>query len=213
MRTLLSVFLASAVTAGTLIAQDPVSLVTTGTSSYSLRPGDILNITVWGQESFSGQFQIDENGRILYPMLGEIDTRDLTVEQVRDTLRAGLETLFNNPFLTVRPLVRISVLGHVMSPGLYTIDPTLTAVYVVAMAGGPTPSGNLNNIRVLRSDGESSINFENQYMRGRTLQEVGVRSGDQIFLPRKRFTREDLSLLLQFASVALSIAIFINTMN
>ena len=213
MRTLLGVMIAAVALAGSLHGQEPVPLVTTGTSSYSLRPGDILDITVWGQDSFSGRFQIDENGRILYPMLGEIDTRNLTVEQVRDTLRMGLETLFNNPFLTVRPLFRISVLGHVMSPGLYTIDPTLTAIDVVAMAGGPTSSGNLNSIRVLRSDGESTVDFENRQLRGMTLQEVGVRSGDQIYLSRKRFTREDLSLILQFASVALTIAIFINTMD
>jgi len=191
--------------------QGPV--VTAGISEYSLRPGDVLQITVWGQEAFSGRFQIDETGKFLYPVIGEIDTRNLTVSQLRDTVRTGLETLFNAPFLTITPLFRIAVLGKVMQPGLYTVDPTLTAIDVVALAGGPAPGGNMNRIRVLRQGQEASLSFEEEGIRGRTLQEVGVRSGDQVYVPRKAFTRDDLILLLQFAQVALTIAIFINTAN
>ena len=134
MRTQISVALIAAIVAGSAFAQEPTSLVTTSVSDYSLRPGDVLVINVWGQEAFSGQFQIDENERFLYPVLGEISTSDLNIAQVRDTLIAGLETLFNNPFVTVSPRFRVSVLGHVSLPGLYTIDPTLTAIDVVAMA-------------------------------------------------------------------------------
>ena len=211
MRTLKSAVLIAVVFAGSAFAQEPATLVTTGVSSYTLQPGDVLRINVWGQESFSGQFQIDENWRILYPILGEIETRNLTVAQLRDTLRTGLERLFNNPFLTVTPQFRISVLGHVMAPGLYTIDPTLTAIDVVAMAGGPSRNGNLNDIRIRRRGETSSVAYGDEGMRGRTLHEVGVMSGDQIYVQRRWFTRDDLMLVLQIAQVALTVAIFIAT--
>ena len=197
--------------AGSAFAQEPETLVTTGVSSYTLQPGDVIRINVWGQEAFSGQFQIDEDWRILYPILGVIETRNLTVAQLRDTIRTGLETLFNNPFLTVTPQFRISVLGHVNAPGLYTIDPTLTAIDVVAMAGGPSRNGNLDDIRIQRRGETSSVSYADVGMRGRTLQEVGVRSGDQIYVQRRRFTRDDLSLLLQIAQLGLTIAIFVAT--
>jgi polysaccharide export outer membrane protein len=171
----------------------------------------VIVINVWGQEAFSGNFQIDEDGRILYPILGEIDTRNVTVAELRDTIRTGLETLFNNPFLTVTPQFRISVLGHVLTPGLYTIDPTLTAIDVVAMAGGPSRNGDLNDIRIRRRGETSSVAYGDEGMRGRTLHEVGVRSGDQIYVQRRWFTRDDLMLVLQIAQVALTIAIFIST--
>ncbi len=35
--------------------------------SYRLRPGDVLVITVWGQEAYSGEFKVDETGRVPYP--------------------------------------------------------------------------------------------------------------------------------------------------
>ena len=196
MRRLKSVVLIATILAGSAFAQEPTPLITTGVSLYSLLPGDVIRINVWGQEAFSGQFHIDETGRILYPILGEIDTRNLTVGQLRDTIRTGLETLFNNPFLTVTPQFRISVLGHVATPGLYTIDPTLTAIDVVAMAGGPSRNGNLNDIRIRRRGETSSISYGDDGMRGRTLHEAGVRSGDQIYVQRRSFTRDDLMLLL-----------------
>ncbi len=210
MRTQISVVIVAAILAGSAFGQELTTLVTTSVSDYSLRPGDVLSINVWGQEAFSGQFQIDENERFLYPVLGEISTSNLTIAQVRDTLTAGLETLFNNPFVTVSPRFRVSVLGHVSLPGLYTIDPTLTAIDVVAMAGGPSVNGNLNDIRLRRMNETESIDYEAEDTRGRTLREIGVRSGDQIYVPRRAFTRQDLSLLLQVAQLALTIVLLIN---
>ena len=77
-----------AVLASTTSAQEQGPIVTASVSAYTLRPGDVLNIEVWGQEEFSGRFQIDETGRIHYPVLGELNTTDLTVAQVRDSIRS-----------------------------------------------------------------------------------------------------------------------------
>lgn len=198
--------------AGPLAAQNPTSqgVVTGATSGYLVRPGDVLDIHVWGQDAFTGKFQVDVNGMIQYPVLGDIDTRNLTVAALRDTLRAGLSRIFTTPFVTVTPLFRMAVLGEVRAPGLYTADPTMTVVDVVAMAGGATSSGNMRKIRVLRGGKQEEISFDAGSMGGRSLAEIGVRSGDEIVVPRKWFTREDLALLLSVAQVALSVAIFIS---
>jgi polysaccharide export outer membrane protein len=185
----------------------PPSVVGAGPASYALRPGDILKVDVWGNEDFSGQFIVDETGRLQYPVLGEIDARNVTLGELRERLRAGLEQIFKSPFVTVTPLFRMAVLGEVRNPGLYTVDPTLSVLDVVAMAGGPAPNGNMNKIRLLRGTETLSLAFRE----GRSLQDMGVRSGDQIFVPRRRFTRDDLNLLLQIASLGLTIAIFVNT--
>ncbi len=192
-------------------AQEQRPIVTPSISTYTLQPGDVLRVEVWGQEQFSGQFQIDENGKFHYPLLGDIDTRNLSVAQVRDSVRAGLETLFNAPFVTVTPLFRVAVLGEVRSPGLYTVDPTLTAIDVVAMAGGANQDGNTSRIRLLRLAEQEEMSVEDA-MRGRTLAEIGIRSGDQVFVPRKAITTTEWFLIVQIAQLALSLAIFINTM-
>ncbi len=119
-------------------------------ASYILRPGDVLQIVVWGQAEYSGEFKVDETGRILYPILGEIDTGGKTMAQIRDEIRAALVRIFNDPFVTVTPQFKIAVLGEVRNPGLFPVDPTQTVLDIVAMAGGPNPNGNINKIRLLR---------------------------------------------------------------
>lgn len=211
MRTrLLSLAILACVVPPTMHAQEPQGVVTDAGSSYQLRPGDILEVRVWGHEEFSGRFQVNENWTIQYLGVGDIEVRSQTITQVRDRIREELGNIFVNPFVTVTPLFRMAVLGHVRNPGLYTVDPTLSVLDAVALAGGPSSQGNLAKIRVLRAGTEAQFDFERETLRGRTLAEIGVRSGDEIVVPRKWFTREDWVLIVGLAQVALSIAIFIS---
>ena len=194
-------------------SQEQGPIIGAGSASYTLRPGDIIRITVWGREELSGQFQVNEEGTIQYPLLGEINLDNLSVAEVRDSIRAGLAQLFTTPFVTITPLFRIAVLGEVRNPGLYTVDPTLSVLDIVALAGGNTPVGNLNKIRVFRSSGETQVSFEEASLRGQTLQQIGVRSGDEIVVPRKFFTRSDWSIVFQVVQIALSVAIFANVVS
>lgn len=214
MRTLL--LLASATALATLAppltAQGDTAAAgirTSAVSDYRLRPGDVLRIRVWGQEEFSGEFQVDERGIIEYPLLGEVDTRDLSIGALRDTVRAGLGRLFRDPFVTITPLFRMAVLGEVNRPGLYAVDPTLTVVDVVALAGGTTRSGSLGRIRVLRGGERIQFDFEESAMAGRTLSEMGVRSGDQISVGRAWITIDQLSLIFSVLQVALTTVILV----
>lgn len=201
-------------TPSSIIAQEPTGqIISASGSSYTLGPGDIIRINVWGRDELSGQFQVDEEGTIHYPLLGEIDIDNLSVAQVRDSIRAGLGQLFTTPFVTITPLFRIAVLGEVRNPGLYTVDPTLSVLDVVALAGGNTDVGNLNKIRLLRGGGETRVNFEEARLRGRTLQEIGVRSGDEIVVPRKFFTRSDWQTVLQLVQIGLTVAVLATTVG
>ena len=177
-------------------------------SSYTIRPGDVLKITVWGHEDFSGQFTVDESSRLQFPILGDIEVRSQTVAELREKVRSGLEQIFKQPFVTIEPLFRMAVLGQVNNPGLYTVNPTLNVLEVVAMAGGPTQAGNLNKIRLLRGGQEIRLSLAEG-----SLQDIGVHSGDQILVPRRSFSRDDVSLVLGVVQVALSIAILVTTIN
>ncbi len=178
-------------------------------SSHTLRAGDILKVDVWGHTEFSGQFIVDETGHLQYPVLGDIEAQSTTVAQLRERLRQGLETLFRSPFVTITPLFRMSVLGEVRQPGLYTVDPTLSVLDVIAMAGGPVPTANMKKVRVMRGGGAVQVTSSG----AGSLEQMGVRSGDQIFVPRKAFAKEDLNVLFNVAQLALTVAIFINTVK
>ncbi len=217
--SLLLVIVALASGAAALAAQEQGAIFTGGATSYVLNPGDVLRIEVFGRETLSGQFQIDELGNVNYPMLGAISTRGITLAELRDTLRSGLENLFASPFVTITPLFRLAVLGEVRNPGLYTIDPTLTVLDVVALAGGPTRDADLNKTRLIRAETETTTDSLaagslaadtlRQSLRGQTLQEMGVRSGDRILIPRKKFTLADIALYASIAQLGVSIIILL----
>ena len=193
-----------------LPAQQTQSAATPGAGGYTIRPGDILKVDVWGHQEFSGQFLVDESGHLQYPVIGEIEAQNLSLRDLRERMRQGLEQLFRSPFLTITPLFRMAVLGLVRNPGLYTVDPTLSVLDVVAMAGGPAAAGDMNRLRLLRGGAELRLSFS----QGRSLQDMGVRSGDQIVVPsRGGFTREDLGVLLAVAQLALSVAILWKTVK
>jgi polysaccharide biosynthesis/export protein len=211
MRTTIWLLLLTAFPAFLAAQESPV--VTAASSSYTLRPGDVVRINVWGQPDFSGQFQVNETGMILYPLVGEIQIEGSTVGELRETIRNDLQGIFNQPFVSVTPLFRIAVLGEVRAPGLLSVDPTLSVLDIVALAGGTNPDANINKIRLLRQGEEMQLGLRSSRVSGQTLQEIGIRSGDQIYVPRKGITTTEWMLLIQVAQLALSVAIFINTVN
>ncbi|UCF41189.1 MAG: polysaccharide export protein [Gemmatimonadota bacterium] len=211
MRTLLALLFAAGALAAPMLAQEGTVITQVG-GQYSLAPGDLVRINVWGRDEYSGQFQVDEEGQLHYPVLGTIQTQGITVADLRDTLRIGLERLFTNPFVTVTPLFRVAVLGQIRNPGLYTVDPTLSVLDVVALAGGPASAANMDKLTVYRGGAATVMTLQDAVM-GQTLQNMGVRSGDEIMIPRKFFAREDWVIVLQLMTLALTTATFIVTVS
>jgi len=169
----------------------------------AVRPGDVVKIQVWGHDELSGEFPVDENFDLFYPIIGAINVRNLTVPQFRERLTHELEQLFQRPFMVITPLFRVAVLGEVMRPSLYSVDPTMTIYDIIALAGGTTPNANQRKIQLIRNGQEVQLALDAASIGRATLRELGVRSGDHVVVARKRFTREDLGLLLQAATLAL----------
>ena len=182
-------------------------------TALALRPGDVIRIQVWDQRgpqnALSGEFPIDENHNLLFPIMGEVSVRDMSVQELRTRIRAELGRLFAQPYVAVVPLFRVAVLGEVMRPGLYSVDPTLSVYDVIALAGGALRSANERNLRLIRGGELHPLNLSAVSIAQSTLRELGVRSGDQLLVPRKAITREDWALLLQITNLAISIIVFL----
>lgn len=171
----------------------------------AVRPGDVVKITVWGHEDLSGEFPVDENYDLFYPIVGAINVRQMTVAQLRERINHELEQLFQRPFVVVVPLFRVAVLGEVFRPSLYSVDPTMTVFDVIAEAGGPTRDANQRKIQLVRGGETIPVALNASAIGRATLRELGIRSGDHIVLPRKRITLQELSLGLQVATLVLTL--------
>jgi polysaccharide export outer membrane protein len=172
-------------------------------TALALRPGDVVRIQVWGHEELSGDFPIDENYDLLLPLVGSINVQHMSVSQLRQRLNTELSQLLQRPFFTLTPLFRVAVLGEVYKPGLYPVDPTLTVLDLLALAGGPTRQANQNRMQLIRGGQNIRLSIEPAAIAHSSLRELGVRSGDQLVVPRSSFTRDDFSILIQIANFIL----------
>ena len=169
----------------------------------TLRPGDVVKIQVFGHDELSGEFPIDENDSLLLPIIGEIFVRDMPVPDLRRRVRTEFSRLFTQSFVSVTPLFRVAVIGEVMRPGLYSVDPTMTIYDVIATAGGPSPESKRQNIKFIRAGRQVPVPLEPDYLARATLRELGVRSGDQVVVPRRRLSSQDWWVLLTAINTAL----------
>jgi len=169
----------------------------------TLRPGDVIKVQVFGHDELSGDFAVDENANLLLPIVGEFSVRDMTVTDLRARIRREFGQLYTQSFVSVVPLFRVAVLGEVMHPGLYSVDPTLNIYEVLAQAGGTTRNARESEMRLIRDGQQVAAPVNASALARATLREIGVRSGDQIIVPAKTFNYETWLVLLQLLNTAL----------
>lgn len=153
-------------------------------SIYRLKPGDKLKIAVFNEPDLTGEFQVDESGKITFPLVGDVEAAGLSVSDFRSSLTKQLQQGFvRNPRVTVdfinyRP---INVIGEVKSAGQYAYRPGLTIQDAIAMAGGYTYRANTSTAYVRRSEGGGDITVTV----GRS--QVTILPGDNIRVPERYF--------------------------
>jgi len=112
--------------------------------AYRIAAGDLVSITVWGQEQFSQDSQVNGVGTISYPLLGDINAAGLTCLELQAQLEAGLKQYLKRPQVLVRVLryseagTSVFVIGEVNAPGVYPLSGTMGLMQVLAAAGGTT---------------------------------------------------------------------------
>lgn len=175
-----------------------------GDSVRTLRPGDVIKVQVFGHDELSGEFPIDENDSLLLPVVGGFSVTDMSISELRGRIRREFGQLYTQSFVSVTPLFRVAVLGEVVHPGLYSVDPTMTIFDVLAQAGGTTRQSKESGMRLIRGGQQYRIGVSAQTLASATLREVGIRSGDQIHVPRKSITNETWIVMLQLVAVGLT---------
>ena len=104
----------------------------------TVAPGDVFRITVLRNPELSGEVAVGEDGTLQHPVYREVTAAGRTRPQLAALVRAVLLRYETNPQYVIEPLVRVSILGEVRTPGLLSVPTTTTLAQVVAMAGGPT---------------------------------------------------------------------------
>lgn len=78
---------------------------------YTIRPGDVLKITVWGQEDLSRDYPVDDDGFVPFPLVGRVKASGLTTKKFAARLTEALEKDY-----LVDPQVLVSVKEYFFNP-------------------------------------------------------------------------------------------------
>jgi polysaccharide biosynthesis/export protein len=214
---LLAASLAAVAGAQTPTGLPPMPPIDTGLVERNvgvLRPGDVLEIVVWGAEELSNKFLIDARGFVQIPGLGEVRAAGLNPVEVKAGLRTALvERGFANPELSLQPLIRVYVLGEVRQPGLQLVDPGTSLLQLVTIAGGPTPQAKLSEARVVREDQSYSVDLESA-LRGSATGRIVLYSNDYVVIPQRTgWTRENVAFFASTLGAVVTIANLIFTLS
>jgi protein involved in polysaccharide export with SLBB domain len=152
-------------------------------SESVIRPGDVLRISVWPDDKLGGEFPVEESGYVYLPILGQVRAAGVDLQSLRGEIRLGFSRAMQNPVVTVTPLARVSVLGAVLRPGLYVVDPTHSLIDVISMAGGFRPDANDSKIRIIRDGQVIEVNTRRALETGDAVDATYLLSVDRVVVP------------------------------
>ena len=165
--------------------------------SDTIRPGDILSLTIWenvdkpllGPEgqvaAILEEVQVDGAGFIFVPYAGRIRAAGNTPESIRRIISGRLEEQTPDPQVEVRRIAgdgaTVSLVGSVGGQGVYPIErPTRTLSTMLAKAGGVTIEPEIAQVTVLRGNSRGQIWLQDLYENPEL--DIALRGGDRILV-------------------------------
>ncbi|MBL8029110.1 MAG: polysaccharide export protein [Fibrobacteres bacterium] len=161
-------------------------------NEYVLRAGDEISIRVIEHAEFSQKSRIRPDGKINYPVIGEIDVAGLTTDQLVKIMEEKLAPYVNNVVVSISIEQyfsnRIYVLGDVGKPGeLQVFEPT-DVLKILAISGG-LKNPKARNIKIIRANGDiNEIDLQILLdQKGANQEEIYLLyPGDTMYIPPKR---------------------------
>lgn len=158
---------------------------------YAIGPGDIVEISVWKDESLSRTIVVPPDGVISFPLIGNIKTQYMTVDNLRKKVSQLLAAYVPDATVTVilKQLnsLKAYVIGKVNKPGQYAISLDTTVMQILSIAGGLTPYASENTIHILRRKKNITIKIPfnySQVLKGNNLeQNIVLQRGDVVVVP------------------------------
>ncbi len=161
-------------------------------AAYTVKPGDILQISVWKEPDLQGPVLVRPDGQFSFPLAGQLDARGKSVSELQQILTDKLRKYISDPVVTVSIQEikgnKVYVIGQVNKPGDFVVNPRVDVMQALSMAGGTTPFAALGDIMILRrtdTGQQQALPFRyTDVVRGRNLdQNITLQAGDVVVVP------------------------------
>lgn len=191
----LSVFTAvfCTLSAGTLSAADSAiaAAKTTASTSYRLRPLDVIQVKVFQEPDLDTIYKIGNNGCIVLPLIGTVSVAGLSLQDAQRKVKELYEKDYLvkaevSMFIMEYSPQRVYVIGQVNRPGevIFPPEETMTISKAITSAAGFTRLANKSSVSVKRKMPDGSIKvFDvdvNAIFRDKNAKDFPVYEGDTI---------------------------------
>lgn len=159
--------------------------------SYRIGPEDLLEISVWREDSLQREVLVRPDGGISFPLAGDIHVAGKTPQEVQYEITRRIRKYIPEAVVNVSVKqvsgYRIFVVGKVNNPGQFVVGRYVDVLQALTLAGGLTPYADENGIKVLRNQGSEQKVYPFRYSAvkdGRALeQNILLQSGDTVVVP------------------------------
>jgi len=167
---------------------------------YLVGSQDVLKISVYEHPDLATTVRVSEDGKITFPLVGELEVKNLSVQQIEKKIASKLsDGLIPNPqvsvFIEQYRGTRITVMGEVTKPGQYEITGPTSVVEAISMALGMTENSG-HTIMLFKKDSTTgknpnykriAIDVDRLFKEGDLSQNIQLQNGDIIYVPKIDF--------------------------
>lgn len=219
-------------------------LYTVKESDYRIAPNDFLNFQLFSnggqrlllmtagtmqqgqqmgmmnQQGQQTQYWVRPNGKVELPEIGDMELAGLTIQEAQNTLEEAYSVLYHDPYAILKVTNnRVLVFpGAAGAARVITIQNLNTSVLeALALAGGISPRGNAEVVKLIRTEGEERRIFEMDLstIDGLNAASTTVQAGDIVYVEpvpeiASEITRDVAPYLSLLSSISLVFAIVNN---
>jgi polysaccharide export outer membrane protein len=160
-------------------------------TDYIIGPGDQLDISVWKDEAMTKVVAVLPDGKIHFPLIGEVIAAGKTVAQLKHEMEVRIlpyvpEVVLSVDIRQVNSML-IYVIGRVNNPGRLVLNAQVNVLQALATAGGLNPFAKRCKIKIFRQEAQDTKIFKFDYddvSNGKHLeQNIFLERGDVIVVP------------------------------
>ena len=154
--------------------------------------GDLIYINLPGEDTLTGEYDIDERGRIILPEAGTIEVAGVDEVELKQRVKSALKRVYRDldslEVYILEKRLLINVYGYVENPGLVILPADASIQMALAKAGGLRAGAQLNKLQLRRGNETQTFNYKDYLDSGDNKSLPELRALDTLFVPASPMT-------------------------
>jgi protein involved in polysaccharide export with SLBB domain len=158
--------------------------------------GDIFELRIVGEDKVPTTFKVASDGTVMLPLVKRVVVAGIEPQKLEDVVVQKLKSdgLLTDPVVTVTVREynskRIEIIGEVQKSGSFPIEPKMSLMRMIAIAGGFNAMAKRDKVsirRQLRDGSVKAVEVNVEDIMGNLIPDVPLQAGDSITVPQRTY--------------------------